>query len=141
MEFERACKPGFVEDDHLSTHTHCCAALAAIPGRSAGSIDPPLFGLAPGGVYQASVSRRSWWSLTPPFQLSCALSEGFSFLWHFPYLINETVAASNHLALWSPDFPPQNCWGDHPARSTCYHAGRCCSSCTQPRTQRGIMRK
>ncbi len=50
---------------------HCCAALAATPGRSAGSFNPPLFGLAPSGVYQASASRRNWWSLTPPFQLSC----------------------------------------------------------------------
>ena len=32
---------------------------------------------------------------------------GFSFLWHFPYPVNRTVAASNHLALRSPDFPPR----------------------------------
>jgi len=34
-----------------------------------------------------------------------SLRRGFSFLWHFPYTLARTVAASNHLALWSPDFP------------------------------------
>jgi len=67
---ERACKPGSVKGDHLSTRARRRAALAALPGRSAGSFISPLFSLAPGGVCQASASRRSWWSLTPPFQLS-----------------------------------------------------------------------
>jgi len=153
--------------------------FSGAPGRSAGSFDPPLFGLAPGGVYQASASRRSWWSLTPPFQLSHAprvLGAGFWVLagalptdtplrakhlrtdlaqspppctanasplqphcgnWqpntgHLTPITREargflfcgtfripndlpiaigtpsgTVAAGNHLALWSPDFPPR----------------------------------
>ena len=101
----------------LSGHAHCCAAHAATPGRSAGSFSPPLFGLAPGGVYQASASRRSWWSLTPPFQLSrtedgtgvnsksISRSWGFLFCGTIPSPTSGPVAAGNHLALWSPDFP------------------------------------
>ena len=41
-----------------------------LPEGSAGSFNPFLFGLAPGGACQASESPRSWWSLTPPFQLN-----------------------------------------------------------------------
>ncbi len=104
---ERACKPGSVEGDHLSVLARRRAALAALPGRSAGSFNPPLFGLAPGGVCQASASRRSWWSLAPPFQLSCLKEQGFLFCGTFLIPTSGTVAVGNHLALRSPDFPPR----------------------------------
>ncbi len=96
----------------------CRGAFAATPGRSAGNFNPPLFGLAPGGVYQASASRRSWWSLTPPFQLSSAKTRGgFSFLWHFPY------PDARDSCRWQPPCPVEPglsspiARSDHPARS------------------------
>ena len=79
---------------------------AAYPGirrqwRHRGDHSHPIFGLAPGGVWQAGTSPCRWWALTPPFHPypssavppspGCARLRrpraGFgavSFLFHFP---------------------------------------------------------
>ena len=76
------------------------------PGRSAGSFSPPLFGLAPGRVYQASASRRSWWSLTPPFQLSTACAEGFLFCGTFLIPVTEQLPLATTLPCGARTFLP-----------------------------------
>ncbi len=86
---KRACKPGSVEDDHLSWHMRYRTALRTLPGCRSGQPIAPLFALAPDGVYPAVASPRRWWSLTPPFQLFplCAKAAHrweSSFLRHFP---------------------------------------------------------
>ncbi len=117
---ESVDKPGSVVDGHLSGMHVAAHLLRPLPGESADSFILSLFGLAPDGVCQASASLRSWWSLTPPFQLcsdppklgrgpilipipedrsvffSVALSVG-----SLPLAVNE------HRVLRSPDFPPR----------------------------------
>jgi len=66
---EQIGKPGSVVGDHLSRIRVAPDLVRPLPEGSAGSFIPFLFGLAPDGVYQASASLRSWWSITPPFQL------------------------------------------------------------------------
>ena len=88
---------------HASPH-----GSSNLPGRDAGNVIAPLFGLAPGGVCRA---LRRWprrrCALTAPFHhhharlatpfgclLSVALSVG-----------SRRPGVTWHLALWSPDFP------------------------------------
>lgn len=119
-------------DGHLSRARIAPCFVRPLPEESAGSFILFLFGLAPDGVCQASASPRSWWSLTPPFQLntrrlrrqhsreqtrkatpeclffSVALSVG-----------SLPLAVSEHRALRSPDFPPRPLGrGDHLTYST-----------------------
>ena len=93
---------------------------AAYPGISDGQpSNIPLFGLAPGGVYQASPVTRTAGALLPhrftltPTQrgglFSVALSRG-----------SPLVDVIHHPALWSPDFPP----ADDAARGRAAHSGR-----------------
>ena len=56
---------------------------ATQPGRSAGSLNPSLFGLASDGVYQASRSPDCWCALTAPFH-PYHLRGGFLFYGTFP---------------------------------------------------------
>ena len=62
-------KPGSVLCGHLSRPRFAPWLKRRFTRGERGPRSPLLFGLAPGGVYQASASRRIWWSLTPPFQL------------------------------------------------------------------------
>ncbi len=78
-----------------------------LPGNSAGRTNVPLFGLAPGGVYLATIvtdsavrSYRHHFTLTGLRRdlggiFSAALSVGF-----------RLPGVTWHPALWSPDFPP-----------------------------------
>ena len=70
---------------------------------------PPLFGLAPGGVYPAtSVTRRavrSYRSLSPLPCRAFARPKAVCFLWHFPWGRPRRPLAATVFP-WSPDFPP-----------------------------------
>jgi hypothetical protein len=81
------------------------------PTREPGRATPyvPLFGLAPGGVYQALPVTRETGELLPhPFTLTPAditkVGEGglLSVALSFP---SPGLGVTQHLALWSPDFP------------------------------------
>jgi len=104
---ESACKPGSVENSHSSgmcvtthlkqpTRKHARAALIA-----------SLFGLAPGGVYPATVCCHRCGALLPHlFTLTCArkriggiFSAALSVGFRLP-------GVTWRHALWSPDFPP-----------------------------------
>ena len=71
---------------HISTERFCAETRRAT--------SPPLFGLAPDGVYQAALSPRRWCALTAPFhpyrsaKADSPCKKGFCtavyFLWHFP---------------------------------------------------------
>jgi hypothetical protein len=90
--------------------------------RSTPSLWPPLFGLAPGGVYlDPRRCRRSGALLPHRFTLT-ALSlhpyghvpwEAVSFLWHCPWGRPRWPLATTVFP-WSPDFPPLD--GDDRAR-------------------------
>jgi hypothetical protein len=110
-----ACKPGSVlpvctrSDDHSSgTPVTKCFAQ---PTRAAGpekpdiprNIAPPLFGLAPGGVYLATLPRARC-ALTAPFHPYRKISAVRS-LWHFPWG-RPRRTLSGTVFPWSPDFPP-----------------------------------
>ena len=134
---ERVCKPGSVEGDHLSTHTRCRAALAAHPGgrRAASTLPysallqvgftkpPPHDGA--GGLLHHRFSSPAcggyWvigvrcWSRSPASDTQNPIPNT-----HYPPQAGgffsvalslcrslDTVAVGNHLALWSPDFPPR----------------------------------
>ncbi len=93
---------------------------SGLPGSNAGRVNGSLFGLAPGGVYLATLCCHARGALLPhPFTLtdkpkfaggllSAALSVGF-----------RPPGVTWHPALWSPDFPPvrQRRTGDCPADS------------------------
>ena len=90
-------------DDHLSSLTVTCKLKRHNPEGSAGSFIPPLFGLAPDGVYLASLLPDRWCALTAPFHpylqmqavhISVALS-----------LRSPSPDVIRHPALWSSDFP------------------------------------
>ena len=88
---ERACKPGSVEDDHLSATAVASGLVARNPNARKGGRMAFLFALAPDGVCQAAPLPVRWCALTAPFQLFsrfCAPKRVFagesSFLWHFP---------------------------------------------------------
>ena len=90
-------------DDHLSSLTVTCKLKRPNPEGSAGSFIPPLFGLAPDGVYLAGLLPDRWCALTAPFHpylqmqavhISVALS-----------LRSPSPDVIRHPALWSSDFP------------------------------------
>ena len=86
------------------------------PGRRGGkplylAAPPPLFGLAPGGVYPAApVARgavRSCRTVSPlPAGRLAALARAVCFLWHFPWGRPRRPLAGTVFP-WSPDFPLQ----------------------------------
>jgi hypothetical protein len=78
-----------------------------LANRRAGPRVPPLFGLAPSGVYRAaSVARdavRSYRTLSPlPRKRAAAVC----FLWHCPWGHPRRML-SGAVFPWSPDFPPR----------------------------------
>ena len=90
-------------DNHLSRLAVTCKLKRHNPEGSAGNFIPSLFGLAPDGVYLASLLPDCWCALTAPFH---------------PYLLTQAVHISvalslrspspdviRHPALWSSDFP------------------------------------
>jgi len=120
-----ACKPGSVVPlparAAIPLEPASLRASRGQPGRKGGNTlasrplralrRPPLFGLAPGGVYRAAPvaggAVRSCRTLSP-------LPEGrgapaVCFLWHYPWALAE-ASARRPLAgtafPWSPDFPP-----------------------------------
>ena len=71
----------------------------------------PLFGLAPSVVYQTLWLPRKRWALTPPFHpyLACARRYIFCDTFRQPRLASKLPPAfPGRIALWCPDFPPQN---------------------------------
>jgi len=99
-----ACKPGFVEDDHLSssTITHRIKRVSANE-RIALNVDL----LAAGRVYllhmspyDAVGSYPTHFTLTPPIEMV----EAVLFLWHFPYGYPR-LPLTTAIILCCPDFP------------------------------------
>ena len=82
---------------------------------------PPLFGLAPGGVYRAAFvakdAVRSYRTLSP-LPDEAEASQAVCFLWHFPWG-RPRRALPGTVFPWSPDFPPPagfpGASGGHPA--------------------------
>ena len=160
---QTACKPGSVRipgcpgmrDDH-SSGTRLAARLTR-PTRAARAemplclaAPPPLFGLAPGGVYPAApVARgavRSCRTVSPlPAGRLAALARAVCFLWHFPWGRPRRPLAGTVFP-WSPDFPLTPCgisgrpavWRDE----TCATTGRKARSTRRtPRTRRPLSRR
>jgi hypothetical protein len=81
------------------------------PTREPGRATPyvPLFGLAPGGVYQAPPVTRETGELLPhPFTLTPAdipKVDGGGLLSVALAFPSPGLGVTQHLALWSPDFP------------------------------------
>ncbi len=81
---------------------------------------PPLFGLAPGGVYPATSvaggAVRSYRTLSPLPRAEARLA--VCFLWHFPWGCPRRPLTGT-VSPWSPDFPPLAGFpvarGGHPA--------------------------
>jgi len=65
MLSEQVCKPGPVLDNHLSRPI-VANRLQPPPWDRRVSL-MSLHGVAPGGVYRASLSPGCWWALTSPF--------------------------------------------------------------------------
>jgi hypothetical protein len=116
----RTCKPNSVRRIAPAGRSflwaaHYCAALATYPEvvtRRASTCDrqadaPPLFGLAPCGVFPATTiasgAVRSYRTFSPLPRLRKAVY----FLWHFPSPAFERRRPDviRHTALWSSDFP------------------------------------
>ncbi len=122
-----ACKPGSVRavlarDGH-SSGTRLAARLARPtraagrePPRSApfGDDRPPLFGLAPGGVYRAAPvtgsAVRSCRTLSPLPADGIGRARAVCFLWHCPWG-RPRRPLTGTVFPWSPDFPPIPGWG------------------------------
>jgi len=90
------------------------AGSSDLPGSSLErAAPPPLFGLAPRGVYHAGritpPAVRSYRTFSP-LPIGLRRPAVFS-LWHFPLKPLERFppAVSRHAALWRPDFPPAPC--------------------------------
>ncbi len=86
---------------HLGCISLCTSS--DLPGNSAGRTIVSLFGLAPGGVYPATViansAVRSYRTISPlPIETGGIFSVALSIDSRRPDVIW-------HLALWSPDFP------------------------------------
>lgn len=90
-------------DNHLSSIAVTCNIKRHNPEGSAGRFIPSLLGLAPDGVYLASLLPDCWCALTAPFHpclckqavyISVALS-----------LRSPSPGVIRHPALWSSDFP------------------------------------
>ena len=119
---QTVCKPGSVRAERRETaiplgcNSRCTSRDQ--PGRRGGNAPgiwrcrpcrPPLFGLAPGGVYPATRvaagAVRSCRTLSPlPGRLE-GRGRAVSFLWHFPWGRPRRPLAGTVFP-WSPDFPP-----------------------------------
>jgi len=125
--WESADKPGSVENSHSSGIAVTERPQATYPGARVGTLNTPLFGLAPGGVYPAArvttCAVRSYRTISPlPGQslggiFSVALSVG-----------SRPPGVTWRLCPWSPDFPPNrgrfsDCLAD--SRRTGYAVIRC----------------
>ncbi len=80
--------------------------IPSLPCANAGS-RPPLFGLAPGGVYPAAAVTRSavrFYRTVSPVPLGRGAKVVW-FLWHFPWGRPRRPLAGTVFP-WSPDFPP-----------------------------------
>jgi len=93
---------------------HYCAALATYPevvthraGACPPKRTPPLFGLAPRGVFPATAITGSAVRSYRTFSPLPRRSEAVYFLWHFPSTALERRRPDviRHAALWSSDFP------------------------------------
>jgi hypothetical protein len=81
------------------------AARKCASRQPEGSERPPLFGLAPGGVYRADpVAGTAVRSYRPVSPLP-AQAPAVCFLWHFPWG-RPRRALPGTIFPWSPDFPP-----------------------------------
>jgi hypothetical protein len=88
------------------------------PRTNRGEALPPLFGLAPGGVYPAAAvtggAVRSYRTVSPlPTEIvrqglsqRATMQWAVCFLWHFPWGHPRRPLAGTVFP-WSPDFPPQ----------------------------------
>ena len=104
----RILSPPAVGDGHPSWMPVARHLVRSDPGRGTSSPwtprRPPLFDLAPGGVYLAGRSPGRRWALTPPFHRcrdrcrGCVLSVALSFG-------SPRLDVIQRPALWSPDFP------------------------------------
>jgi hypothetical protein len=121
---QTVCKPGFVPrvapgDGHssgtpvtgrLARPTRAAARKHAWTGtlRRTSRPPPPLFGLAPGGVYRAipvaGDAVRSYRTLSP-LPAPLARQPAVCFLWHFPWG-RPRRPLTGTVFPWSPDFPP-----------------------------------
>ena len=88
---------------------------------------PPLFGLAPGGVFRAG-------DVAAPAVRSCrtlstlpAQRQAVCFLWHFPSNLAEASrrALPGTVVPWSPDFPRLSCEAAAARPSGGAHMGYC----------------
>jgi hypothetical protein len=122
---QTACKPGSVRPLPGRTAIPLGRALLRAsrdqPGRQGGIAPasrsggtpkrrrPPLFGLAPGGVYPAAPvagsAVRSYRTVSPLPAGGCPLASAVYFLWHFPWGRPRRPLAGTVIP-WSPDFPP-----------------------------------
>ena len=99
-------KPGSVSLTRRRSFIYYCSrlqSLATQPGRSAGSVIPPLFGLAANGVYLASLLPDCWCALTAPlhpYRITSAVIISVALALRSP-----SAVISRHPALCSPDFP------------------------------------
>jgi len=152
QRFQTVCKPGSVHTPLTEASGRWTAiplgrmlppASSNQPGRRAGKPPrpcvstqrrPPLFGLAPGGVYPAlfvtKEAVRSYRTVSPlPGQ-----AQAVCFLWHYPWG-HPRRTLSGTVFPWSPDFPPASypasgrptVWRLRPTR-------RCYSRSTRART-------
>jgi len=154
-----ACKPGSVAPSParaaIPLEPASLRASRGQPGRKGGNAPasgplrtlrrPPLFGLAPGGVYRAAPvaggAVRSCRTLSP-------LPGGRSvpavcFLWHCPWALAEASARrplAGTVFPWSPDFPPAPDRSDASGRPATRHpvavwgrAGRRVKRCAERR--------
>ncbi len=105
----RILSPPAVGDGHPSWMPVARHLVRSDPGPGTSSPwtprRPPLFDLAPGGVYLAGRSPDRRWALTPPFHRcrdrvgrGCVLSVALSFG-------SPRLDVIQRPALWSPDFP------------------------------------
>ena len=76
------------------------------PGKSAGRVILPLFGLAAGGVCQASLSPSFWCALAAPFHPYRRLTAGGLFSVALSLRL-PPLDVIQHPALCSSDFPPR----------------------------------
>jgi hypothetical protein len=100
------------------------------PTRELGraTLDAPLFGLAPGGVYRAPMSPpgpvSSYLTVSPLPRGETEASPSGRFVFCGTFLPSPGLRITEHPALWSSDFPPprsavwQDRGGDHSTCST-----------------------
>ena len=103
-----ACKPVSVPLRAAVIHLDrpLLAGSSDLPGSLTGrAVPPPLFGLAPRGVFTAGritpAAVRSYRTISP---LPSAFGRRYIFCCTFR-IRNRTPAVSRHAALWRPDFP------------------------------------